>query len=88
MEIRVELSVNAAVYRCSNVSLITDVTIDENSPVTKSDRGAMTIYFASDGENVWDIARHYLASVADIKQINDIEENILESGKMVLIPMN
>lgn len=88
VEIRVELSVNAAVYRCSNVSLITDVTIDENSPVTKSDRGAMTIYFASDGENVWDIARHYLASVADIKQINDIEENILESGKMVLIPMN
>ena len=52
LEIRVELSVNATVYECSNIPLIVDLDTDEACQIKKADRGAMTIYFASVGENI------------------------------------
>ena len=48
----------------------------------------MTVYFADSGEKIWDIARHYYASVDEIKQINQINEDILACDKMILIPTN
>ena len=88
MELRIDLLINAAVYECSNLPLITDVSIDEKRQIAKKDRGAMTIYFAQTGENVWDIARRYCASVEEIKQINDITDEKLDINKMILVPMN
>ena len=48
----------------------------------------MTVYFASAGENIWDIAHRYFADVEDIKQINEITENKLDSDCMILVPTN
>ena len=40
-----------------------NININENQPIEKRSIGAMTIYFASVGENIWDIARKYIADV-------------------------
>lgn len=88
LEIRVELSVNATVYECSNIPLIVDLDTDEACQIKKADRGAMTIYFANSGENIWDIARRYLASVEEIKEINGIESEIIEENIMLMVPIN
>ena len=88
LELRVELCINAAVYSCNNVKLITDVKTDENKKICEKSDGAMTIYFADSGENIWDIARKYKAKLSEIKQINEIEEEILQENKMIMIPIN
>lgn len=88
MELRAELTINAAVYECNAMPLITDVAIDDKHKIAKKDRGAMTIYFASSGELVWDIARHYCASVQEIKEINDITCDKIETNRMILVPIN
>ncbi len=88
IELYVELCVNASVYRSESVSLITDLCVNENTLIAKKDMGAMTVYFASEGENIWDIARKYLASVDEIKAINDIDSDVLGLEKMILVPMN
>lgn len=87
VELRVELSIGATVYECNNISLITDVTLDTEKVLQKNGAGAMTIYFASAGENLWDIAHRYLASMEEIKAINDISDEILLNDKMILVPM-
>ena len=46
----------------------------------------MTIYFTGEGECVWDIAKHYNASVNEIMKINELESECLPEGKMLLIP--
>ena len=46
----------------------------------------MTICFADSGENIWDIAQKYGASVEEIKKINDILNDTLESSRMILVP--
>ncbi len=86
MELRIELNVCAAIYKCSSLPLITNIIIDDNKPVDKNDNGAMTVYFASTGERLWDIARRYFANLEEIKQINDIYDDIVDDDKMILIP--
>lgn len=87
MELRLDLGVRAAVYVTHDVSLLSDLTVDERNPVKQKERGAMTIYFAAAGESVWDIARRYRAGIEDIKQINGVDEYLTED-KMIMVPMN
>ncbi len=88
MELRIELNICAAIYKCSKMPLITDIKINDSKPITKENKSAMTVYFAEADEKLWDIARHYFANVDELKQINEIEGDILSTNKMLLIPNN
>ncbi len=88
MELRTELNICAAIYKCSKIPLITDIKINDSKPITEEGRAAMTVYFAAQGERLWDIARRYFADVEELKQINEISDDTLNSDKMILIPNN
>lgn len=87
IEFRIELNICAAIYKCTKLPLITDIKVDETKLIIKQNQSAMTIYFAQSGEKIWDIARKYFADANEIKQINDINEEILSNDKMILIPI-
>lgn len=86
LEIRLEMAVNAAVYECSEINLVNNISIDENKPISKSDSAALTVYFAESGENVWEIARRYLANTDEIRRLNELDGDQLTQTKMLLIP--
>ena len=88
MEVRAELGINAAVYECRRQSAVTDISVDYEKPAARPDDCAMTVYFASVGESVWEIASRYLADIEEIKEINDISEDILSIDKMILVPIS
>jgi len=88
MEIRVELGINASIYEKSEMSLICDMEIDETKAVPKKTESAMIVYFTSAGESLWDVANKFGASINEIADMNNIEEQKLEDGKMLLIPIN
>lgn len=87
IEIRADISINAAIYETNEMSLITGVNVDENTPITEHSKTALTIYFPSKDECVWDIARIYKASVEEIMRINSLESDKLKPGKMILVPV-
>ncbi len=87
IEIRCDLSVNASVYECREMSVITELSVDESRPIARSGRKAMTIYFPHQDECIWDIARTYNASVEEIMRINELEDEKLKIGKMLLVPI-
>lgn len=86
MELRVDLNICAVIYKISDLPLIVDIKVNNDKLIDKINHSAMTVYFASEGESVWDIARHYFADVDELKQINEISENKLLCDKMLLIP--
>lgn len=88
MELRIELNISASIYKCSSLPLITDIAVNDIKPQVKEKHGAMTIYFASSGEGIWDIAKRYFADVDELKQINEIDDDVLTDDKMILIPNN
>lgn len=87
IEIRIDLSINAAVYEKNDMSLICEMSVDETKVLQKNKKGAMTIYFPNNKECVWDIARIYNASVEEIMRINELESEELTAGKMILVPV-
>ncbi len=86
IELRIELKICAAVFCKTQVPLIVDIKVNEQKPCDRSNCGAMTIYFASAGENIWDIAKKYYADVDEVKQINEITEDVFTDDKMILVP--
>lgn len=88
MEIRVELGVTAGVYECKEQTLIADLSVDETRPLRRQDQGAMTVYFASAGETLWEIARQYSAGVEEMMQLNRCTEEALTEDRMILIPIS
>jgi len=88
LELRAELCVSATIYECTQNDFITEINIDKENPNDKSRTSAMTIYFASIGEKIWDIARKYFASSKEIKEINQIETEELQNDTMILVPLD
>ncbi len=88
MEIGLQMAVNAAVYECADLNIVSDIKINENQLLRRARRGAMTVYFADTGESVWDIARRYLADISEIRRLNGINDDKLTVGQMILIPVN
>ena len=88
VEIRVDLNVCATVYKSSSIPIITDINVNNTKPIMDQKNGAMTLYFATVGEKTWDIARKYIANLEELKQINEITDDILKEDKMLLIPNN
>ena len=85
-EIRIELCIRAAIMLSRHCRVVSDLAAYPERPLEEPDRGAMTLYFASSGESLWDIARKYHAGVAEIAALNDVED-VLTENKMLMIPM-
>ena len=86
IEARVELNVRADVFEVTKLPVVTDVRVREDAPKSKDDRAALVIYYADDGERIWDIARRYNTSVDEVTQLNSLTGDELSSAKMLLIP--
>lgn len=87
VDIKIDFDVSGAVYLNQRHNMITSAETDESKPKNKDCDASLTIYFASEGEPLWDIARSYYTSVNAIKQENDISEDISPKNGMLLIPM-
>ena len=87
MELRVDLLISAAIYECKKMPLIVDVKINEKETLTPKNSFPLTIYFASAGESIWDIARRYFADVDELCTLNGISGSKLEADTAILVPI-
>lgn len=82
-EVRINAVVDAAVYDEMTLLAIDSVTADESRP--KKNDGTLVLYFADEGESLWDIAREYNSGVEDIMAENDMEDDRIKEKTMLLI---
>lgn len=87
VEVIAELQIGAVVYVESKHLSITDIFVDEENPREKDKKTALTIYYADEGEELWNIAKKYCTSVKKIKEENEIDTDKLQSRNMLFIPM-
>ena len=85
MVFSIELSIRGCCYVAVPISAIAQVEVDDTAPKPRS--GApLTLYFAREGENVWDIAKRYNAPLLSFMEENDLSEQVLEQRTLLLIP--
>ncbi len=87
VEIIAEIQIGALIYVENKYMSVTDIFVDEEKPREKDKKAAITLYYADDGEEIWDIARKYCTSVDKIKKENEIDTDKLQNRNMLFIPM-
>ena len=86
LEVKMNFRLLGEVDLCEKYDMVTDVIGDESKTVDK-DTASLAVDYATEGENVWDIARKYYTSAEMIKEENDISDDKIRSNGMLLIPM-
>ena len=87
VELKAEIRICGNLYEITNCRILSDITFDENIMKTRDGDYALKLYFANEGEDVWEIAKKYSTSVDAIMEENELEEEILPQRGMILIPI-
>lgn len=87
IEVRSEIHICGALYSVIKGNVMSELSVDEAKPQSRDGNTALTIYFAQQGECVWDIAKRYHTSVTAVMEENAIEKELLPSRATLLIPM-
>lgn len=85
LELKTELSASGIILSSEMRKYVSDISVT-NDNQTGNDRCALTIYFCDEKETVWDIAKRYKTTVDAIKSENEIDNDYIESKRMILIP--
>ena len=84
IEFKLELMICATVYENTSVALITEIEVDEENPLVND--AALIAYYADEGENIWDISKHFLANRCELFELNHITEDVVKTPRMLIIP--
>ncbi len=84
MELRAELSVLTKLVKTENVQVVSSIA--DCGEITDTDNCALTLYFAEDGESIWDIAKRYRTNKNDLCVENNLGEKEFTEKMLLLIP--
>lgn len=85
VDARVELDISGVVFSTQTVQVLSDIQIDEENR-KRQKHAALTIYFAQEGESVWEIARRYNTTAEAITAENKLTGDAVETKCKLLIP--
>lgn len=86
IDLRCEVMVRGSVTCAIRKQSISDITLDETREKQK-EQNKLYIYYAEEGESVWDIAKHYNTSPGAVWEENGVEADLLSGRQMLLIPI-
>ncbi len=86
-EIRAQVNVYGTSNRIRTISAVDQIILNEDKPKQKDNNYALRLYYADEGEKVWDIAKHYNTSSAAIIAENEIGSESDPVSGMILIPI-
>lgn len=85
IDTRIELCVSGLVFCGEETRAVTDITLDKTKCKTIK-TASLTVYFAEESENIWDIARHYNTTVDAILRENRMQSEEITHSCKLLIP--
>lgn len=86
-DVRIALRVNINVLKSQQTDVITDIEVNENLPIDKTEQPGIVIYFAEESDTLWDIAKRYHTTIGEIAAVNKLDENEqLKDRQQLLIP--
>lgn len=86
VQLTAELLVTGLLIEFETCRLLTDLTVDEEHPRETDRSVGLVICYASAGESVWEIAKHYGALPEQIMADNGLTEKTLQADTPLMIP--
>lgn len=85
VEIRCELKITASSFSENKLTVVKNINVFEDKPI-KPESCALTLYFAKEGESLWDIAKSHNTRLDMLIAENSAEKQTLDYPQMLLIP--
>ncbi len=86
VEIKTEIKSCGKIQNHTEVTALSEISVDEEAIKPKNNDVALKLYYASSDEKLWDIAKKYSAPLSIIANENNIDEDI-KSDMMLIIPI-
>ncbi len=83
IEVRCGVCIKGKVVKKSEIKVIKDIILLGNQESEK----AMIVYFAKEGDTIWDIGKKYRVKCRDIKECNCLDDEKLMLGQKIIIPV-
>ena len=87
VEIKADMRMRCSAYESGTRRCVTSANALEDRMRKKDSTAALTLYYADEGESLWNIAQLYCTSVEAIQLENNITDDVIQARGMVLIPM-
>lgn len=87
IELKAELRLCTTILDTRSCRVITSAQYSEDKPRIKDTTAALTLYYADEGEALWDIAAAYCTSVEALRSENELTDDIIPQRRMLLIPV-
>lgn len=84
LEVKMKTGVIYNIYACESVRAVKDIKVLAEKK--NADDAALTLYFGSEGEDLWEIAKKYNTTKAAIQNENALQGDVTEKDGMILIP--
>lgn len=85
-EVRCNIKICGCIYSQQRKKVICDLSVDESREKTRREN-VLYLYYASEREPVWEIAKRYNTSVEAVQSGNQLEDSAMSGKTMLLIPM-
>ena len=86
VELRCEIVYDIILEKNNTLTLVTSVTADEDKKIDKRS-SALVLYYAENGESLWDIAKRFNTGKNLIIEENSLDSDEINNSEMLLIPM-
>jgi len=86
LEVAVTLDMARQCYVTESCMALSEVSADENAAFP-AEKAALKIYFAGNGESLWEIAKGCHTSVQAVMDENGLHSDVLAEDTMLLVPM-
>ena len=86
LELRCEVKYSLATSNHKNITVISAITSKEDNPIAKLPC-ALTLYYAKGGEKLWNIAKEYNTKLDMLYEENNMNCEVLEGPRMLIIPI-
>ncbi len=87
IEVRTDVTINGVLYRICYCDGVSSAKLLEDMPKAVQDNGAICLYYAEAGEDVWEIAKQFNTGADAILTENNIDDSVIKSKQMIFIPM-
>ncbi len=84
-KLQAEIIIDGTVYSYVTKKILIDASLEELEDGALK-KPSVVIYFAEEGEDIWDIAGRYKTTVEKIKTENNLKDSMLKERQMIVIP--
>ena len=85
LDVKISVAFRIFAYDCGTIEAVSDITEPDDSCACNANRPGIAVYYAKDGDCLWNIGKEYRVPLARIKEQNNLTAETLRKGQKLIV---